>query len=79
MANIKANVKSIRKNAKRTKINRSHNTALKNLVKKARASKKQEDINAVYAKADSLVAKGVIHKNKAQRIKSRVVLNANKK
>ena len=45
---------------------------MKTLIKKAVTSKKEEDINEAYSCIDSALAKGVIKKNKANRLKSRL-------
>ncbi|MCF0126631.1 MAG: 30S ribosomal protein S20, partial [Clostridia bacterium] len=47
-------------------------------VKKARTSGKKEDVAASYKSIDSALAKGVITKNKAARLKSRTAKHANK-
>jgi small subunit ribosomal protein S20 len=78
MANIKANIKTQRKDAKRNQRNRSYTTTLKGLVKKSRADKKPEDLRAVYKKVDSMVAKGKITKNKGNRIKSKLAQQTHK-
>lgn len=78
MANIKSNIKSARKNKKRQNANKIARTTYKNNVKKARTSNKKEDVYASYKSIDSALAKGVITKNKAARLKSRVAKHANK-
>ncbi len=50
----------------------------KNTIKKCRETKDQKDLNKVYKSADSLSRKGIIHKNKANRIKSRNAKALNK-
>jgi len=78
MANIKANIKNIRKTETRKLRNKSEISSCKSCVKKAKNTANQNDISAANKKVDSLCAKGKIHKNKASRIKSRVAKNANK-
>ena len=78
MANIKSNIKSTRKNEKRKTANKIAKTSYKNNVKKARTSGKKEDVAASYKSIDSALAKGVITKNKAARLKSRTAKHANK-
>ena len=79
MANIKANIKSIRKTAKRQKRNRSVKTIYKNNIKRTRNSKNYIDLNKSYKSIDSALAKGVITKNKANRLKSRIARAINNK
>ncbi len=79
MANIKANIKNIRKTEKRTKVNKNNISATRTSIKKARNSKDAKSLSAAYKSLDSSCAKGKIHKNKANRIKSRLAKKANKK
>ncbi|MDR2567903.1 MAG: 30S ribosomal protein S20 [Mycoplasmataceae bacterium] len=79
MANIKSNIKSIRKTQKRTIANKAVKTSLKNTIKKVRTTGNSELVPTVYQKADSALAKGKIHKNKANRIKSRMAKEVNRK
>jgi len=78
MANIKTNIKSIRKTAKRQKRNQSVKTTYKNNIKRARNSGKLTDLSKSYKSIDSALAKGIITKNKASRLKSRTIKAANK-
>ena len=78
MANIKSNIKSARKNEKRRTANKIAKTTYKNDVKKARTSAKKEDVYVSYKSIDSALAKGVITKNKAARLKSRTAKHVNK-
>ena len=78
MANIKANIKSIRKEKKTRVSNHSKISTLKTKVKKANAVHDQASLNDVNQYADNLLAKGIIHKNKAARIKSRTAKRINK-
>ncbi len=71
MANIKSNIKTKRQSDKRHAANRVALDNLKNDTKKVRASKDAKDLNKLYSRADSLSRKHVIHRNKANRIKSR--------
>lgn len=79
MANIKSAIKRARQNVKL----RQHNTSMRSMyrtyiknVLKAVESGDNEAARAAYAKAqpiiDKAVSKGLIHKNKASRIKSRL-------
>ena len=78
MANIKTNIKSIRKTAKRQKRNQSVKTTYKNNIKRARTSGNAVDLNKSYKSIDSALAKGIITKNKANRLKSRTAKATNK-
>lgn len=71
MANIKSNIKTKRQSDKRHAANRVALDNLKNDTKKVKASKDAKDLNKLYSRADSLSRKHVIHRNKANRIKSR--------
>ncbi|MDR0545795.1 MAG: 30S ribosomal protein S20 [Mycoplasmataceae bacterium] len=79
MANIKANIKNIRKTARQHQNNKMHITSLRNKVKHVRTSKNQIDLQAAYKKIDSACAKGKIHQNKANRLKSRLAKQVSKK
>lgn len=80
MANIKSAIKRARQNVKLRQHNASarsmFRTYIKNVLKAVEAGN-QEAATAAYAKAqpiiDKAAAKGLIHKNKAARIKSRLV------
>jgi small subunit ribosomal protein S20 len=74
----KQEIKSCRKVAKRTIANRAVKTGLKNISKKIRNNGDPALIKDAYRKADSAFAKGKISKNKANRIKSRLAIAANK-
>lgn len=78
MANIKSNTKTIRKTAKKQRRNRAAKTTYKNIVKCARTSGNATDLNKSYKSIDSALAKGVITKNKANRLKSRTAKATNK-
>lgn len=81
MANIKSAIKRARQNVKLRQHNASarsmFRTYIKNVLKAVEAGN-QEAATAAYAKAqpiiDKAAAKGLIHKNKAARIKSRLVI-----
>ncbi len=79
MANIKSAIKRARQNVKRRLHNASarsmYRTYVKNVLKAVEAGD-QKAARAAYAKAqpiiDKAAGKGLIHKNKAARIKSRL-------
>lgn len=82
MANIKSNIKTKKQSDKKHAANRVALSNLKNNTKKVRASKDAKDLSKLYANADSLSRKHIIHRNKANRIKSRnakAINKANKK
>ena len=78
MANIKSNTKTIRKTAKRQKRNRAAKTTYKKNIKRARTSGNAVDLNKSYKSIDSALSKGIITKNKANRLKSRTAKATNK-
>lgn len=79
MANIKSAIKRARQNVKIRQSNASarsmYRTFIKNVLKAVEAGDK-ETARAAFAKAqpviDKAAGKGLIHKNKASRIKSRL-------
>ena len=80
MANIKSAIKRARQNVKKRQHNNSarsmYRTYIKNVLK-AVATGNQEEAKLAYAKAQPIIdkasSKGLIHQNKAARIKSRLV------
>lgn len=79
MANTKSAQKNIRKSAVRTEANRKVKSRLKTLTKTAKAAVESKDaakITAATVKTvsafDKAAKTGVIHKNKANRVKSRL-------
>ncbi len=80
MANIKSAIKRARQNEKLREHNASERSKLRTFVKKVLKAVLSGDSNAAkdaYVSAqpviDKAVNKGIIHKNKAARIKSRLV------
>jgi small subunit ribosomal protein S20 len=78
MANIKANIKSIRRTQRQQKINSHYISTLRTKAKKVKTTNEPKHLHDSYKTIDSLCAKGKIHKNKANRIKSRLALTINK-
>jgi small subunit ribosomal protein S20 len=85
MANIKSSQKDIRRTAKRAAANKAVRSRLKTLSKNATAALKGGDIEkvktasvAVASAFDKAVKIGVVHKNKAARVKSRLAKAAAK-
>ena len=79
MANIKSNIKTISKSSKRRAQNRIVKTTIKNDIKRAKTTAKSEDLNVVFKKLDSAVARKVITQNKANRLKSHATKAVNNK
>ncbi|MGE4547692.1 MAG: 30S ribosomal protein S20 [Desulfurella sp.] len=86
MANHKSALKRVKQNKKRYLRNKSYRTRLKNIVKQARLainSTSIQDLDQELKKAQKAIhkikSKGVIHKNKAARLVSRLAKAANKK
>ena len=72
MANLKANQKSIRQTIARAARNKIVRTRLKSLVKGFVAGAASASPAAVASAADKAAKTGVIHRNKANRIKARL-------
>ena len=62
----------------RQKRNRAAKTTYKNNIKRARTSGNAVDLNKSYKSIDSALSKGIITKNKANRLKSRTAKATNK-
>jgi small subunit ribosomal protein S20 len=69
---IKSAKKKLRQDRKREKANNLLRNSLKKAIKDARKSKTAEKIKKAIILVDKAVKKGLIHKNKAARIKSRL-------
>ena len=72
MANIKSNKKRHVQDKKKRSLNHSKNSECRTVVKKTRVSRSQEDLDKTYSVVDKAAKRRRIHKNKANRIKSRV-------
>ena len=79
MPNSSSAKKSLRQNKKRRLRNRSQRTALRNVLKKARAAAAQGDAESTekafrlaVKRLDQAAAKKLIHRNNAARTKSRL-------
>lgn len=73
MPKTKSAKKKLRQDKKRTQRNLAYKKAYKIAIKKAKKTQKEELIKEAYSKIDKAAKKGVIHKNKAARLKSRLV------
>lgn len=77
MPNIKAAIKWVRASEKRRQRNQAVTSKLKTLAKKASATGATDvDRKAATSAFDKAAARGIIHKNKANRKKSRLAKRA---
>lgn len=78
MANIQSNIKRHNQSKQRNVLVHSQNSKMKTLVKKAKNNKDKNSLSIAYATIDSNLSKGIITKNKANRLKSRLAIFVNK-
>ena len=84
LPNIKSAKKRVKLIKKKTLRNKSIKTNLKTILKKANTSilelsaTKEDDFKLAIKKLDQAVSKGVLHKNSANRKKSKLALEYNK-
>ncbi|MEX0330893.1 MAG: 30S ribosomal protein S20 [Puniceicoccaceae bacterium] len=76
MANLKSSKKDIRRISRRTERNTATTSRLKTLRKKALGEASDADKSAYSSALDKAVKSGVLHKNKANREKSKLSRNA---
>ena len=69
---IKSAQKAQRQTKKRTLLNKSKKEALSAMILRSKKNKKDASLPTLYSTVDKMVKKGVLHKNKAKRIKSRL-------
>lgn len=69
---IKSAKKKLKQDKKRTKANNFLRTAFKDAVKEATKTKTADKVKKAVSAVDKAVKKGLMHKNKAARIKSRL-------
>jgi small subunit ribosomal protein S20 len=86
LANIKASIKQIRQDRRRTARNKPVRSSLKTYVKNARGwidngeeATSVEAVRIAVSKLDKAAEKGIIHKNQAARRKSRLLKKFNAK
>ena len=72
MANIKANKKSIRQTERRAASNRTVRTRLKGVLKSFGSAPSAAQGSLAASSLDKAVKKGVIHRNKANRLKAAI-------
>lgn len=81
MANHKATKKDVRQSAKRRDRNRYYGKTTRNAIRDLKASPDGatmvKELPAVAAMIDKLAKRGVIHKNKAANLKSKLARKAN--
>ena len=84
MPNIKSAKKRMRSNVKKAQVNTlivsSMRTAIKNVEKAVKAGNKEEannSLNIAIQRIDKAMSSGKIHKNKAARLKSRLMKAVN--
>ncbi|MBO4814667.1 MAG: 30S ribosomal protein S20 [Muribaculaceae bacterium] len=82
MANHKSAIKRIRQSEARRLRNRYYSKTMRNAVRKLRNNEDKaavnEDLKKVTAMLDKLAGKGIISKNKAANLKSKLAKHANK-
>ncbi len=72
---IKSAKKKLRQQKKKTEVNKKYKHAYKdalNAVAHSSSKKKDGAVKSAYKKIDKAAKKGIIHRNKASRLKSRV-------
>lgn len=69
---IKSAKKALRRDRRRTDVNRKVRVRLKEAVKNTRVEKSSESLAIAYSALDRAAKKKVIHKTKASRLKSRL-------
>ena len=82
MANHQSSIKRIRQTEKRKLHNRYYAKTARNAVRTLRSMRQKEEAQAllptVIAMLDKLAKKSIIHKNKANNLKSKLALRVNK-
>jgi len=82
MANHKATKKDVRQSAKRRERNRYYGKTTRNAIRDLKALNDKnaagEEMPSVIAMIDKLAKRGVIHKNKASNLKSKLAKRVNK-
>lgn len=77
MPNIQSAIKKVRKDKKRTALNRWWRGRYKEAVKIARREPSAENLKTAQKNLDKAAKKGVIKRGKAARLKSRLTKSAN--
>ncbi|MCU0334098.1 MAG: 30S ribosomal protein S20 [Chitinophagaceae bacterium] len=81
MANHKATKKDVRQSAKRRERNRYYGKTTRNAIRELRkgteVAAKEEQLPLVASQIDKLAKRGIIHKNKAANLKSKLAKHIN--
>ena len=85
MPNIKSAIKRMRQSRKKQSINMHHKRTLRSTIKKYRKRILEGDVNgareilgSTYSQIDKSCKMGIIHPNKAARLKSRLTASLNR-
>ena len=81
MANHKSALKRVRSSEKRREHNKYYHKTMRNALRDVRSTEKKKDaekqVPALFAMIDKLVKRNIIHKNKANNLKSGVARHLN--
>ena len=70
---LKSAIKKLKQDKKRTRVNKVYRESLRLAVKQARKEKSAKAVKLAYSALDKAAQQKVIHKNKAARLKSRLM------
>lgn len=70
---LKSAIKKLKQDKKRTGVNKVYRENLRRALKQARKEKTAKTVKLAYSALDKAAKKKVIHKNKAARLKSRLM------
>ncbi len=70
---LKSAIKKLKQDKKRTMVNKVYRESLRQAVKQARKEKTAKAVKLAYSALDKAAKQKVIHKNKAARLKSRLM------
>jgi len=70
---LKSAIKKLKQDKKRTRVNKVYRENLRLAVKQARKEKSAKAVKLAYSALDKAAQQKVIHKNKAARLKSRLM------
>ncbi|MBU1499326.1 30S ribosomal protein S20 [Patescibacteria group bacterium] len=70
---LKSAIKKLKQDKKRTAVNKVYRENLRQAVKQARKEKTAKAVRLAYSALDKAAKQKVIHKNKAARLKSRLM------
>ena len=79
MPNIQSAKKKLRQDIKTEKANTTYRKSVKKTIKNMAKMETSKDMDKAFSTIDKAAKKGIIHKNKAARLKSRVSKTALKK